>query len=74
VVDSQFDSDWHTGAVLSPERKANFNQARSIDIIFEVFTTVTMKNAVLWDVKPCGSCKNRRFRESYRLHHQGEKS
>jgi hypothetical protein len=28
---------------------------------FEVFTAVTMKNGVFWDVTPCGSCKNRRF-------------
>jgi hypothetical protein len=27
----------------------------------EVFKAVTMKNGVLWDVTPCGSCKNRRF-------------
>jgi hypothetical protein len=27
---------------------------------FEVFTAVTMKDAVFWDVTPCGSCKNRR--------------
>jgi hypothetical protein len=25
---------------------------------FEVFMAVTMKNAVFWDVMPCGSCKN----------------
>jgi hypothetical protein len=30
-------------------------------VIFEVFTAVAMKNGVLWDVTPCGSCKNRRF-------------
>jgi hypothetical protein len=30
-------------------------------LIFEVFTAVTMKNGVFWDVTPCGSCKNRRF-------------
>jgi hypothetical protein len=29
--------------------------------IFEVFTAVTIKNAVFWDVTPCGSCINRRF-------------
>jgi hypothetical protein len=29
---------------------------------FEVFTAVTMKNAVFWDVMPCGSRKSRRFR------------
>jgi hypothetical protein len=27
---------------------------------FEVFTAVTMKNGVFWDVTLCGSCKNRR--------------
>jgi hypothetical protein len=26
---------------------------------FDVFTAVTMNNAVLWDVTPRGSCKNR---------------
>jgi hypothetical protein len=30
-------------------------------ITSEVFTAVTMKNGVFWDVTPCGSCKNRRF-------------
>jgi hypothetical protein len=29
-----------------------------------------MKIAVFWDIMPCGSCKNRRFRETYRLNHQ----
>jgi hypothetical protein len=27
----------------------------------EVFTVVTMKNGVFWDVMPPGSCKNRHF-------------
>jgi hypothetical protein len=30
---------------------------------YEVFTAVTMKNAVFWVVTPCGSCNNRRFGE-----------
>jgi hypothetical protein len=30
-------------------------------IRYEVFTAVTTKNGVFWDVTPCGSCKNRRF-------------
>jgi hypothetical protein len=33
-----------------------------IYVSFEVFTAVTMKNGVFWDVTPCGSCKNWRFR------------
>jgi hypothetical protein len=27
----------------------------------EVFTAVTMKNGVFWEVTPCGASKNRRF-------------
>jgi hypothetical protein len=34
--------------------------------VFEVFTAVTMKNAVFWDITPYSSCKNRRFEETYR--------
>jgi hypothetical protein len=34
---------------------------RCESVRFYVFTTVTMKNGVFWDVTPCGSCKNRRF-------------
>jgi hypothetical protein len=30
-----------------------------------------MKNAVFWDVAPCRSCVNRRFRGTYRLHLEG---
>jgi hypothetical protein len=32
------------------------------------------KNVDFWDVVPCGSCKNRRFGERYRLVQLGEKS
>jgi hypothetical protein len=31
------------------------------NVRFEVFTAVTMKNDVFWDVMPCCPCKNRRF-------------
>jgi hypothetical protein len=41
---------------------------------FEDFTAVTMNNAVFWDIRPCGYCKNRHFRRIYRLHHQGNKN
>jgi hypothetical protein len=34
---------------------------------------VTMKNAIFWDVAPCRSCVNRRFRGTYHLHLQGRK-
>jgi hypothetical protein len=32
-----------------------------------------MKNAAFWDVMPCGTCGNRHFGGTYRLHHQGDK-
>jgi hypothetical protein len=31
------------------------------NVRFEVFTEVTMKNCVFWDVTPSGSCKNRQL-------------
>jgi hypothetical protein len=31
-----------------------------------------MKNAVFWDVKPCGCCKNRRFGGTYHLRQDGK--
>jgi hypothetical protein len=44
------------------------------DVGFEVFTAVTMKNAVFWGVAPCRCGRlNRRFGGSYRLRLQGRK-
>jgi hypothetical protein len=37
-------------------------------------TNRMVKNAVIWDVRPRGSCKNRRFGGTYRLHRQGDKN
>jgi hypothetical protein len=37
---------------------------------FEVFTAVTMKNGVFWDVTLCASCKNRRFGRTWSLLHR----
>jgi hypothetical protein len=37
---------------------------RTESVKFEVFTAVTMKNDVFWDVTQCGSYKNRRFGET----------
>jgi hypothetical protein len=50
------------------------SQSRMISVRFEVFTTVTMKNGVFWDVTPCGSCKNRFFGGTYSILHQGDKN
>jgi hypothetical protein len=35
---------------------------------------VTMKNAIFWDVIPCGSCKNQHFGGMHCLHHQEGKN
>jgi hypothetical protein len=34
------------------------DECKTAVVRFEVFTAVTMKNAIFWDVTPCGSCKN----------------
>jgi hypothetical protein len=46
---------------------------KSICVRFEVFTAVTTKKAVFWDVTPCSSGVNRRFGGRYRLHLQGRR-
>jgi hypothetical protein len=33
-----------------------------------------MKEAIFWDVTPCGSCENTSFGGMYCLHHQGKKN
>jgi hypothetical protein len=44
-----------------------------LQVRFEVFTAVTKKNAVYWDVAPYRSCVKGRFGGMYRLHLQGIK-
>jgi hypothetical protein len=41
---------------------------------FEVFTAVTMKSAVFWDVALCRSCVNRCFGGTYHFHPQDRKN
>jgi hypothetical protein len=38
-----------------------------------IFTAVTMKNALFWDVTSCGSCKSRRFGGAYHFHNESER-
>jgi hypothetical protein len=44
-----------------------------MNVRFEAFTAVIMKNVVFWDVAPCRSCLNRRLGGTYRLHFLGRK-
>jgi hypothetical protein len=46
------------GYIYEPDAK---NTTVYCFVRFEVFTAMTMKNGIFWDVTPCGSCKNRRF-------------
>jgi hypothetical protein len=63
-------STYQTTRCHNPEY---FNLNEHTVVRFEVFTAVTVKNAVLWDVAPCRDCVNRRFVESYCRHLQGRK-
>jgi hypothetical protein len=40
-----------------------FNSIQFNSLGLAVFTAVTIKNAVFWNVTPCFSCMNRRFGE-----------
>jgi hypothetical protein len=41
--------------------KYNKSQTVTLSLRSEVFTAVTMKNGIFWDVTLCGSCKNWHF-------------
>jgi hypothetical protein len=47
--------DGDVDSVVFPVNSVN---KRHTSVGFEVFTAVTMKNGVFWDVTPSGSCKN----------------
>jgi hypothetical protein len=51
-----------------------FQKKIYIFVRFEVFTAITMKNTVFWDVAPCRYFVNRRFGGTYRLHLQGRRN
>jgi hypothetical protein len=55
---------WDIKTQCVPQRRHYVSAAESNRLMllrFEVFTAVAMKNDVFWDVRPYGSCKNRRF-------------
>jgi hypothetical protein len=45
-----------------------------VPILLNKTTYEIIKNSVLWDVRPCGSCENWRFGGTYLIHHQGDKN
>jgi hypothetical protein len=53
--------DYCTGLSWSRNMEGVLVYKRVYNVRFEVFTAVTTKNGVFWDVTPGGSCKNRRF-------------
>jgi hypothetical protein len=53
-------SDYNSGNIAVCSMTRHMTNS-SNDVRFEVFTAMTMKNGVSWDVTPCSSCKNRRF-------------
>jgi hypothetical protein len=70
---------WHFPGWL---RKAKENLNKDIHVPVEIQTgtseiqtrNVTMKNAVFWDMSPCGIFINRRFGGTCRLHLQGRRN
>jgi hypothetical protein len=62
---------WHPLLLIMPKDMNNKAVASMLIrfwvVGFEIFTAVTMKNAVFGDMAPCGSCKNRHFRGALHL-------
>jgi hypothetical protein len=48
-------------ALYPNKKKYSWPKPLEYHEIFEVFTAVTIKIGVFWDVTPFGSCKNRGF-------------
>jgi hypothetical protein len=44
---------------------------QEFDVRVKVFEAMDRKNAVSWDVTPCGSSRCRRFEGNYHFHYQG---
>jgi hypothetical protein len=59
---------------VSEERSLSILRMTRIGERFDVFTAVTIKNAVFCDVTPCGSCKKRGFGGMQSLHPQDDKN
>jgi hypothetical protein len=46
----------------------------TFSIAVNIYSIRILKNAVFWNMTPCGCCKNRCFGGTYRLRDQGEKN
>jgi hypothetical protein len=49
---------------MRDEIQAVYKEMLLLYVRFEVFTAVSLKNAIFWDVAPCVSCKYRSFGET----------
>jgi hypothetical protein len=49
--------------ILHSHRRENLKSYNVFEVYvrFNVFTAVTMKNCIFWDVTSCGPCQNRHF-------------
>jgi hypothetical protein len=65
---------WNEARILEIESNSRYRKYKESVIKFEVFTAVTMKNVVFWNVAPCRYCANRRFGGTYHIHIHGIKS
>jgi hypothetical protein len=63
IKSSRINTEIYSGDISVSDYASPFFTSKFflVNVRFEVFTAVTMKNDVFWDITPCGSCKNRRF-------------
>jgi hypothetical protein len=66
-------SDYEECRLLGYKNPIHTSQGtHCLSLRFDIFTAVTKKIAVFWEVTPCGCCKSRRFGKTYRFHHPGD--
>jgi hypothetical protein len=71
VSEERVDSIFKVEEITRVRKSASFMFLKLCMCVgFEVFTAVTMKNSVFWDVVPCEFILNRYFGGTYRLHPQ----
>jgi hypothetical protein len=72
AVKFPWSNEWTMSWSVSTSKESNGNLHYNFK--YKLRNYLNIKNAVFWDVIPCGSCKKWRFGGMYRLHHQSDKN
>jgi hypothetical protein len=72
--EEELPGQWKDPVIVPFHKKGDKTDCSTISFIDNFIRYPLKKNAVLWDVTLCGSCENRRFGGTCRLHHHLDKN